>query len=57
MTAVNRKHLSAFSQSVNMLLFHAQISCNFEQLAILVFGTGKTIAMMIGDNKFHSNAA
>jgi hypothetical protein len=55
MAFIHRKHLSAFSQSVNTVLLYAQIPRNSEQLTVLVFGTGKTIAVIIGADEFHSD--
>jgi hypothetical protein len=57
MTIIYSKHLSAFPQSVNTLLLYAQIPSNCKQFTVLIFGTGKAIAVMIGADKFHSDSA
>jgi hypothetical protein len=57
MASIDRKHLRAFPQALDVLLFHTQVSSDFEQLALLVYSAGKAITMMIGDDKLHSNTA
>jgi hypothetical protein len=57
MAIIYRKYLSAFPQSLNTVLLYAQIPSNLKQFTVLVFGTGKTIAVMIGADKFHSDSA
>jgi hypothetical protein len=57
MTVIYWQQRFSFLESVEMLLFNAQISSYLLQFALQVFNTGETIAMMIGHDQLHRRAA